>query len=1188
MTPNEFVNKWQAAAGKEIANSQSFLIDLCELLDVEKPRPTVSDDAANTYVFEKGVTFNNGDGSTSQGRVDLYRQGCFVLESKQGSERKSAEEAEALAEVTKNRRLLKGTAQRGSESWRQAMTKAYRQVKRYAEALPEWPPILIVADIGHCFDLYADFSGTGKLYQPFPDPKTFRIPLADIVHPERGQKTLAMLRAVWQDPQSLDPAKRAAKATRDLAAKLAELAKRLEGQIYDEDTATEAQGADAPRSPKGSRKKHSPEAVAQFLMRCLFTMFAEDLQVGGFRKDDFRKFLEARRDDPSTLKPMLEALWSQMNTGGFSTVLARKILEFNGGLFSECQAIPLTADQLELLIEAARADWSDVEPAIFGTLLERALDPHERHKLGAHYTPRAYVERLVMPTIIEPLREEWDDVYAEAIALVAAQKPGEARRTVREFHEKLCETRVLDPACGSGNFLYVSLELMKRLEGEVLNALREFGENQLPLLTIDPHQFLGIEVNPRAAAIADLVLWIGYLQWHFRTRGPDTLAEPIIRKFHNIECRDAMLAWDSVEPVVNEEGQPVTRWDGRTTKTHPVTREEVPDETARVQEMRYVNPRKAEWPKADYIVGNPPFVGNKRMKTVLGDGYVKAIRDAFRELPESIDYVMYWWHSAAHLLGQRLIHRSGLITTNSITQTFNNRVVRDNLVQSQASIVFAIPDHPWVDSSDGASVRIAMTVLGPGGLQGVLYEVQDSSSESDNPLLTSKVGEIAADLTVGVNLTSVQKLASNQRLACPGVQLSGQGFVISPAEAKASFGEADRLLLRPYITGRDITQLKREQYVLDTYGISLAELTERYPATYQWLSTRVKPERDQNPREKYAKEWWLHSEPRGKFRRALDDLEKIVVTSRTSRHRFFQFVGSRVLPETKVLVFALQDPASLAVLSSRIHVVFANRVGGWLGVGNDSTYNHSVCFESFPFPDMQGDLSTLRKRAEQLDTHRKRQQQLHPDLTMTGMYNVLEKLRSGEPLTAKEQVIHEQGLVSVLKQIHDELDAAVFEAYGWPATLTDEEILERLVALNHERAEEEKRGLVRWLRPEFQNPSGQGKTQQRLDVEEADDEEDEQPAKGRKTKGKKAGKGAAGTAGAAKGAKRAKKQAWPAKLAERIKAVRGALVSTGKPATLDDIAAQFTRPKKEQVGEVLEVLLEVGQARLVGTNRFVA
>ena len=254
---------------------------------------------------------------------------------------------------------------------------------------------------------------------------------------------------------------------------------------------------------------------------------------------------------------------------------------------------------------------------------------------------------------------------------------------------------MLDPACGSGNFLYVALELIKKLEGEVTKARADFGDRQGILTTVGPHQFLGIEVNPRAAAIANLVLWIGYLQWHIRARGKETISTPIIRKFDQIECRDAVLAWDSIEPVFDEDGKPVTRWDGRTTKTDPVTDKEVPDPTAKIQELRYINARKAEWPQADYIVGNPPFIGVRRMRIALGDGYVEAIRKAFAELPETLDFVMYWWHSAGEILAASAIQRFGFITTNSITHSFNRTVVETQLSRSTPiSLFLAIPDHP--------------------------------------------------------------------------------------------------------------------------------------------------------------------------------------------------------------------------------------------------------------------------------------------------------------------------------------------------------------------------------------------------------------------------------------------------------------------------------------------------------------
>ena len=362
-------------------------------------------------------------------------------------------------------------------------------------------------------------------------------------------------------------------------------------------------------------------------------------------------------------------------------VLRVPVPHFNGGLFEDAKALPLTSDQLQLLIEAARADWRDVEPAIFGTLLVRALDPVERHKMGAHFTPRAYVERLVLPTVIEPLRAEWESAMAAALLLAEGGKRAEALAEVRAFQRRLASVRILDPACGSGNFLYVTLEHLKRLEGEVLEVLRKLGQEQA-LLELEgeivrPEQFHGIEVNPWAAAIAELVLWIGYLQWHLRTRGDlHGLPEPILRNLHNIECRDAVLAWDAVEPLLDVDGRPVTRWDGRTTKTHPVTGEQVPDETARVPAYRYINPRPAAWPEADFIVGNPPFIGNKRMRAVLGDGYVEALRKTHPDVPATSDYVMYWWNHAAKLIKSQRAHRFGLVTTNSISQSFNRQVRR--------------------------------------------------------------------------------------------------------------------------------------------------------------------------------------------------------------------------------------------------------------------------------------------------------------------------------------------------------------------------------------------------------------------------------------------------------------------------------------------------------------------------------
>jgi hypothetical protein len=470
-----------------------------------------------------------------------------------------------------------------------------------------------------------------------------------------------------------------------------------------------------------------------------------------------------------------------MNTGGMlPTGVALK--RFNGGLFADPTGLKLTALELDQLLLAAKHDWSQVEPAIFGTLLERALDPKERHRLGAHYTPRAYVERLVRPTIEEPLRADWLVAQADARRLREAGKVKDAAKVLHELHKKLCHVRVLDPACGSGNFLYVALDLMKQLEAEVREELWRLGDQNELLefdgTTVRPSQFLGIEKKRWAKEIAELVLWIGYLRWHFRAkgdRGEVQVPEPVLENYENIECRDAVLDWDGApieRPVTDERGRPLTRWDGETTKPDPITGKPVPDESAVVVLREYPNARKATWPEADFIVTNPPFVGNKRMKSVLGREYVNALRDVRSDVDDTADYVMYWWAEAATRVRSGCVRQFGMITTNSITQTFNRAAVLTHLKKG-GGLVFAIPDHPWVDGSSAAAVRIAMTVgatsTGHGVLQTISEErVQESDGVADL-LLDAAAGAINSDLTLGLDITRASRLAANSGICFQGM-----------------------------------------------------------------------------------------------------------------------------------------------------------------------------------------------------------------------------------------------------------------------------------------------------------------------------------------------------------------------------------------------------------------------------------
>jgi len=459
------IKEVSASGGAETANTQIFIERLTKALDLPTPDFAGEQNEHNDYTFERRVDFKFPDGSTSIGRIDCYKRDSFVLEAKQSSKRKrDTRQMDMLGEDAKQKKL--GTAKRGTGGWDKSMRAARKQAENYARALPVshgYPPFLLVLDVGNVLEVYADFSGQGKNYAQFPDRNSYRLLMDDLRDPEIQTR----LRKIWLDPQSLNPALISAVVTRDIAERLAKIAKRLEGD-YDSET------------------------VAHFLMRCLFTMFAED--VGLIPLQSFEKLLEELKDDPATFVPMLEALWKAMDKGDFSPALRTTLRHFNGGLFADCRALPLDGDGIHELWVAAKRDWSDVEPAIFGTLLEQALDPRERGKLGAHYTPRAYVERLVIPTIIEPLRGDWEDVLARVNELHDDDKDDEALEAVKTFHHELCTTRVLDPACGTGNFLYVSLELMKRLEGEVLETLDDLGLADPKLAfegeTVTPRQFL--------------------------------------------------------------------------------------------------------------------------------------------------------------------------------------------------------------------------------------------------------------------------------------------------------------------------------------------------------------------------------------------------------------------------------------------------------------------------------------------------------------------------------------------------------------------------------------------------------------------------------------------------------------------------------------------------------------------------
>jgi len=604
-----FSQTWAGKIGNEQQLAQPFLLALCEALGVAKPYE--GELPAEEYGFERWVQV---PGSSAKGRIDMYKAGHFVLEAKCG--RSSGKEPGA-APV------------RDTKAYWDYIRRAYLdQARVYAGLLPEGPPpLVIVVDVGWRFWIWGHTDGR---YEAFHSPHRIDIPLANVATEDNAR----VLLACFEDPSALDPTKHQARVTKEAAASIAPLANQLEQAGND---ATE---------------------VARFLMRCLFCMFAEDVDL--LPSGHFTKLLENGRTHPQLFRGQVESLFASMNEGGQYDWAP--IRQFNGALFKNAHGMDLSAQQIGLLADAARLDWGEVDPAIFGTLLERALDPYERRRLGAHFTPRSFVMRLAKLTLDRPLREEWEIVQLRAHEVMDAAGPDPsegakarkaATKMIQDYLARLRKVRVLDPSCGTGNFLYVSYEILKALEHEALNELASIDAAQegfrIAEKAVRPSQLAGIEIKPWAAEIAQLVLWIGHLQWTLRHRGPKWLDEPILPEYRSIECRDALITWSGTSERLDDEGNPILEWDRRTFKAHPVTGEEVPDETARIPTLDYHGVERAEWPEAEFILGNPPFIGNKHMREGLGDGYTDAVRGAFEETPKTVDFVMYWWRHAAEL-----------------------------------------------------------------------------------------------------------------------------------------------------------------------------------------------------------------------------------------------------------------------------------------------------------------------------------------------------------------------------------------------------------------------------------------------------------------------------------------------------------------------------------------------------------
>jgi type II restriction/modification system DNA methylase subunit YeeA len=1005
MNAAEFVRKWAAARGAERQHSQEHFLDICHLLG--EKTPAQADPSGNFYTFEKGARAPGGNGF-----ADVWLKGHFAWEYK---------------------------------GRRNDLAAAYTQVLRYHEALGS-PPLLVVCDFDR-FEVHTKWTNTEAWVYSFRNEDLLSddpVAVTTVSGPARGAPKLSaiqVLRALFVNPDELKPQRTTEQITKDAA--------RLFGQIAAELTKW---GVDEMR-------------IARFITRVLFCMFATD--VGLLPKDSFSRIVNHpdSRADNATFRRHLRRLFGVMNDGGEFGI--DRIPHFNGRLFED-DDVPeeVTTQQILLLAELDALNWADVEPSIFGTLFERVLDPKMRMKLGAHYTSRADIELIVEPVLMEPLRREWEQVkqtvedylYSEEIKQVArdplpspAATPGRAsvwtgegqtpqasgvradhvRLALTAFRDRLANIRILDPACGSGNFLYVALASLKALEKEVI-AFAAVHEVTDLKPKVHPQQLFGLEINHYAVELASIVIWIGYLQWKHRNALPLDDEEPILQPLDQITLQDAILALPSPAPAANS---PLSRRSGRGPDAAGVGGEGAPSEP--------------EWPAVDVIIGNPPFLGGKLLRRNLGDDYVDRLFAVYdgRVARES-DLCCYWFEKARAAIETGRAKSAGLLATQGIRGGASRRVLER--IKQSGDIFYAQADRKWIQ--DGVAVRVSMVGFDDGSeRRRRLNDVPD-----DNPIgaldRALPVEGINANLTSRSDLTQARRLKENLGISFMGDTKVGP-FDIPESMARQLLampnphGKPNSDVVRPWVNGLDITRRPRNMWIIDFPPGTTEQEAALYEAPFAYIEFNVRPMRAvAKSGDATGVPWWIHQRPRPDMRKALAPLARFCVTPGVTKHRVFVWLTARVLPDHRLSVFARDDDYFFGILHSKAHEAWSLATSSRHGVGNDPVYNNTTCFETFPFPEPTDDRRAAIAQAA-CELNQLRENWLNPEPV------------DGLPLPEKE--LKKRTLTNLyndrptwLANAHAKLDAAVFAAYGWPETpdqLSDEEILARLLKLNLER-----------------------------------------------------------------------------------------------------------------------------------------
>ncbi|HOW75417.1 MAG TPA: class I SAM-dependent DNA methyltransferase [Candidatus Competibacteraceae bacterium] len=899
------------------------------------------------------------------------------------------------------------------------LAAALRQLQQYALALDN-PPLLIVSDM-ETIEIHTHFTDTVH--------KVYRLTLDDLAEPARFD----LLRWAFLDPERLKPTRTREAVTQDAAMLLGGLAQRLR------------------------QRGHDPQPVAHFMTRLLFCLFAED--IGLLPNQLFRKLLEEGRRMPADFPVLARDLFRAMQRGGRFGL--EHIAWFNGGLFDDEDCLPLEKADLDTLHSAAALNGSVIEPAIFGTLFERGLDPDKRSQLGAHYTDAESIHRLITPVIREPLLAEWATVKAAMtgeLSKAGAKPRQQATNRLHGFLERLRTFRVLDPACGSGNFLYLALRTLKDIEHQVMLEAEALGL-QRGFPTVGPEAVIGIEINPYAAELARLTVWIGEIQWMLG-HGYSLNDQPILKPLNSIECRDALL---DIPPAFPPCQGGVSRRDGGglpESSNHPgaARHPSLSKEGNSVSE--------AAWPVADAIVGNPPFLGDKKQLAELGDQYAGLLRRVYQgRVPGGADLVCYWFEKARAQIEAGQAQRAGLVTTNSIRGGQNRKVL--DRIRETGTIFNAWSDLESIN--EGAAVRVSLVSFG---------QTMEKAMLNGQP-----VAEIYADLTGqmpdatgGVDLTEARMLPENAGVSFIGTSKKGRFDV--PGEQARSWlqspnphGRGNHEVLKPWVNGMDVTRRPSDMWIVD-FGMDMPEVTAAcFELPFAHVLQAVKPARDQVRNLQERRLWWLHARTLSAMRAALSSLSRYIATPRVAKYRLFNWMDKAVMPDSAVVAIARSDDTTFGILHSRFHELWALRTCTWLGKGNDPRYTPTTCFETFPFPagltpnipaadyaddpHAQAIADAARKLNELRENWLNPPQWVDrvPEIVPGYPDRLIPKPEHAAELKKRTLTNLYNQRPTWLDHAHHAVDEAVAAAYSWPMDLSDEDILRRLLALNRERLE---------------------------------------------------------------------------------------------------------------------------------------